>query len=241
MVLIAFMVMQAVQLRRITRERDRADRITEFMTRMFKVSDPSHARGNTITVREILDKSSNQIESELARDPETKAQMLNVMGTVYQGLGLYARADQLMKQAVDIRTRVLGPEHHDTLDSSGRMARILQGEGRYAEAEQVERKLIAVEQRVLGPNDRTTLAEESSLAWILEDEGQAGNAEQLLALPANVSFEPLARTIPTRWNPCAAWLGYWGAKGNMQKQKGLGVRPLIAESASWDRKTFIPS
>ena len=42
--LFAFVVTQTMQLRRITRERDRADRITEFMTSMFKVSDPSEAR-----------------------------------------------------------------------------------------------------------------------------------------------------------------------------------------------------
>jgi non-specific serine/threonine protein kinase/serine/threonine-protein kinase len=49
--LAVFAVTQAVQVRRITRERDRADserdrarRITNFMTQMFKVSDPSEAR-----------------------------------------------------------------------------------------------------------------------------------------------------------------------------------------------------
>ena len=68
--LIAFAATQAVQLRRITRERDRADRITEFMTNMFKVSDPSEARGNSITAREILDKASKDIDTGLAKDPE---------------------------------------------------------------------------------------------------------------------------------------------------------------------------
>lgn len=50
--------MQGVQLRRTTRERDRANRerdratrITDFMTGMFKVSDRSEARGNSITAR----------------------------------------------------------------------------------------------------------------------------------------------------------------------------------------------
>ena len=40
LLLAAFAVVQAVALRRITRERDRADRITTFMTGMFKVSSP---------------------------------------------------------------------------------------------------------------------------------------------------------------------------------------------------------
>ncbi len=56
--LAGFAVVEAVQLRRITRERDRASRITDFMTKMFKVSDPGEARGNQVTAREILDKAS---------------------------------------------------------------------------------------------------------------------------------------------------------------------------------------
>ena len=72
--LIAFSLMQAIQLRRITRERDRADRITEFMTNMFKVSDPSEARGNSITAREILDKSSKEIDTGASQRPGNEGQ-----------------------------------------------------------------------------------------------------------------------------------------------------------------------
>src|SRR6202008_2833193 len=75
--LISFGVLQALQLRRTTRERDRATRVTDFMTSMFKVSDPSEARGNKITAREILDKASKEIDSGLAKDPELQAQMMD--------------------------------------------------------------------------------------------------------------------------------------------------------------------
>ena len=53
------------------------------MTSMFKVSDPSEARGNSITAREILDKASKEIDTGLAKDPEVQAQMMDVMGEVY--------------------------------------------------------------------------------------------------------------------------------------------------------------
>jgi eukaryotic-like serine/threonine-protein kinase len=69
LVLIGFTIAQAVELRAIRKERDRADRITEFMTNMFKVSNPSQSRGNDIRVREILDKASTQIVSGLAKEP----------------------------------------------------------------------------------------------------------------------------------------------------------------------------
>ena len=74
------------------RERDRANRITEFMSGMFKVSDPSQARGNSVTAREILDKASKDIDTGLANHPRTQAQLMDVMGNVYQSLGLYSRA-----------------------------------------------------------------------------------------------------------------------------------------------------
>ncbi len=102
-------VLEAVQLRRITRERDRANRITDFMTGMFKVSDPGQARGNQVTAREILDKASSQIDSGLAQDPELQTQMMMTMGLVYANLGLYDRAEVLYRSAVEVRLRHLGP------------------------------------------------------------------------------------------------------------------------------------
>jgi eukaryotic-like serine/threonine-protein kinase len=178
-VLIAFAVMQAVELRRITRERDRADRITVFMTNMFKVSDPSEARGNSITAREILDKSSKEIDTGLASDPELKAQMLSVMADVYQRLGLYSRAEPLLDEAVSLRRRVLGPEHLDTLTSREQMGLLLDREGHFAEAEKLDRDVLEVTRRVLGDNHRETLKAQGNLSWTLISEGRLDEAEKL--------------------------------------------------------------
>jgi len=80
----------------------------QFMTGMFRVSDPGESRGNTITAREILDKASTDIESGTIADPELRAEMMDVTGQVYGNLGLYGRAQVLLTQAVDIRRRILG-------------------------------------------------------------------------------------------------------------------------------------
>jgi len=53
------------------------------MTNMFQVSDPSEQRGNSVTAREILDKASNAIKTGMAKDPDAQAQMMQVMGDVY--------------------------------------------------------------------------------------------------------------------------------------------------------------
>jgi serine/threonine protein kinase len=100
LLLASFSVLQAVELRRITRERDRANRIAAFMTGMFKVSNPSEARGNSITAREVLDKASKDIDAGLAKDPKLQAQMMSVMGDVYESLGLYSQAQTLLAQSL---------------------------------------------------------------------------------------------------------------------------------------------
>jgi eukaryotic-like serine/threonine-protein kinase len=177
--LIAFAIAQTIELRRITRERNRADRVTQFMTEMFKVSDPSEARGNSITARELLDKSSKDIDTGLANDPELQAQMLQTMGEVYSGLGLRSRAETLLTRAVDIRRRVLGPNNPDTLDSMSKLSWILYLEGRYPDAEKLQRETLAAQRRVLGNNDARTDQSIAQLADIFGEEGRYSEAEQL--------------------------------------------------------------
>jgi serine/threonine protein kinase len=177
--LVAFAATQAVQLRRTTRERDRADRITEFMTKMFEVSDPSEARGNSVTAREILDKASKDIETGLAKDPEAQAQMLEVMGEVYESLGLYSRAQVLLTQAVETRRRVLGPSRTETLKSMDNLAWVLHQEGRDIEAEKLQRETLDMRRRTLGLDDADTLASMSNLAATLNSQGRDAEAEKL--------------------------------------------------------------
>ena len=108
--LIAFAVTQSIQLRHIERERDRGDRITQFMTGMFKVSDPNEARGNTITAREILDKASGQINTELAKDPELQAQLMEVMGSVYRISGFSRAPNHCWSSLFERAACIFGPE-----------------------------------------------------------------------------------------------------------------------------------
>jgi serine/threonine protein kinase/tetratricopeptide (TPR) repeat protein len=186
LLLAGFAVAQEVQLRRIVqerdrtaRERDRANRITEFMTSMFKVSDPSEARGNSVTAREILDKASKDIDSGLARDPELQAQLMHLMGTVYDKLGLYPRAESLLRRAVDIRLRVLGPQNPDSLRSKDQLSWVLLQQGRYAEAEKLVRETVESQRRLLGPEKQATLNSRTTLASVYSVEGRFAESEKL--------------------------------------------------------------
>jgi tetratricopeptide (TPR) repeat protein len=203
--LTAFSLLQGLELRRTTqerdranlerdranRERDRATRITDFMTNMFKVSDPSEARGNSVSAREILDKASAEMGTGLARDAEVQSQMLNVMASTYLNLGLYSRAHELTTRALDARATLHGPKDPSTLESMTQLGWILDREGHDTEAETLERQALADERRLLGPEAPLTLETMDHLSVIEEDQGRYGDAETL----ARQVMQTAARTL----------------------------------------------
>ena len=180
LLLVGFAITQAVELRRITRERDRADRIAQFMTGMFKVSDPSEARGNTVTAREILDKASKEIDTGLKDDPELQASMMYTMAATYEGLGLFPRARSLLERALAIQQRVLGPRNPETLRTTSLLAESMGDEGHYAEEEKLARATADMQRKVLGPDHPDTLKSIDTLASALDNEGRYPETEKLV-------------------------------------------------------------
>lgn len=175
----AFVALQAFELRRIARERDMEARIAAFMSGMFRVADPSEARGNQITAREILDKASTEIDTGLAGDPETQTRMMVVMGGVYENLGLYERAETLYREAAAIRERQLGPENSDTLKARASIGWTLYRRGRYHDSEALLREVLAVRMRRWGANNADTIAVMDSLGAVLNEQGHGAEAETL--------------------------------------------------------------
>ena len=232
LLLAGFAVTQSLQLRRITRERDRANRVTEFMEGMFRVSDPSEARGNSITAREILDKASKDIDTGLAQDPELQAQMMHVMGDVYKGLGLFPRAQLLFQHSADIRRRALGPQDAETLRSMDDLAWILNQEGHAAEAEKLQREIFDTRRRIFGPQNLDTLKSMSNLAWTLDREGDYAEAEKLERDVLDVRRRVVKtddRETAATMNNLAATLGHEGhlLEAEKLKRETLDIRRRI--------------
>ena len=158
------------------RELARANRITEFMMDMFKTSDPSEARGNSVTAREILDKASKNIDPGLEDDPLLQAEMMHVMGNVYRRLGLYSEAQSLLERSIHIAQNASGSEKAEVLLTMNDLAVVLTFESRAADAEKLQREALQIEQRVLEPDDPTTVKTMSDLASTLDEESRHAEA-----------------------------------------------------------------
>jgi len=193
LVLAVFSFVQALQLRETTRERDnakqerdranqerdRTTRIAAFMSSMFKVPDPSEARGNSVTAREILDRAANDIGTGLAQDPDVQSQMMYEMASTYDNLGLHARAQTLAQRSLDARLGLHGSNDPKTLESMTQLGLILHLQGHDTDAEPLDRRALADERRVLGSDDPLTLETADDLALVLNTLGQYPEAEKL--------------------------------------------------------------
>jgi hypothetical protein len=94
---------EAVRERDIARQKTvTAERTVDFVKSLFEVSDPSEARGATITAREILDRGSRQIGTGLAGEPTVKAELGVTLGEVYSGLGLYRQGEALIRSTLSL-------------------------------------------------------------------------------------------------------------------------------------------
>ena len=161
---IAFALAMGVEARRTAREAESKARVAEFLQELFKVSNPSEARGNSITARELLDRGAAKIRGSLTGDPRVRADLMQVMGKVYMDLGLYAQSEPLIKESLETLRRLLGEEHPETLSAGQDMATLLDLAGRYPEAEALNRQVLEARSRTLGPDHPDTLTSMNALA-----------------------------------------------------------------------------
>ena len=158
------------------RERETAQRVSSFLVDLFKVSDPSEARGNTITAREVLDKGAAKIATELKDQPEVRATLMTTMGAVYRNLGLYDKAVPLLQEALATRRALLGSDHKDIAKSLNALANLLRRKGDYPSAEIHYREALAILRRLPG-DDADVAATQNNLAIVLTERGDYATAE----------------------------------------------------------------
>jgi tetratricopeptide (TPR) repeat protein len=106
---------------------------------------------------------------------------MNNLAGVYWSLGKYAQAEALHSQTLEIRRRVLGPEHPGTLASMHNLAGVYSSEARYKPAEALFGQTLETQRRVLGAEHPSTLWTLSDLAAMYQQQGRYALAETLAA------------------------------------------------------------
>jgi len=182
--LAATMTVQAVRLARqrdeIRKERDKALKLTGLLEQVFTGSDPSEARGETLTAREILDKGAARAMAALENQPETQASLALVIGRVYQRLGLKERAQPLLQQSLSLRQRLYGQSDVAVAESLLALAVLDQDRGEFASAEAGQRRALDILRGRLGGEEARVGDALNDLSATLIARAKYPEAESLL-------------------------------------------------------------
>jgi serine/threonine-protein kinase len=157
-----------------------AGRVASFLQDVFKLADPTEEHGATVTAREVLDRATARLSEQEQDRPEVKAELLDTMGNVYRHLGLYARAEPLLEEALERRRASLGERSLDTAKSLLHLGELRGEESRSAEAEALLRRAVAVREGLLGPDHADVAEALYSLGVTLRYEGKRAEAEHVL-------------------------------------------------------------
>jgi non-specific serine/threonine protein kinase/serine/threonine-protein kinase len=164
---------------RARQEATTATQVSEFLVGLFEVSDPSEARGNTITAREVLDKGAEEIDQELQDQPLVRARMMDAIGRVYRSLGLYDKAVPLLEESLEMRRDILGEENPETSESLNNLAELYHDQGKYAEAEPLYQRALTIREKVLGAEHPEVAASLENYAVLLRKMGRNEEADRL--------------------------------------------------------------
>jgi serine/threonine-protein kinase len=165
---------------RAYRERFKAERAATFLADTFRGATPQEARGRTITARDLLDRGSQRVDTELAGEPEVQASLLYSIADAYCGLGFYDRAKELAGRSYIIRKRVLGPHDPLTAESLFLLANSTRLTGDYAHAEPLFRETLDIQRAKLGEDTATAADTLSYLGECIFLEGKDQEAESKL-------------------------------------------------------------
>jgi non-specific serine/threonine protein kinase/serine/threonine-protein kinase len=213
-------------------EAETAMRTTEFLVNLFKVSDPSEARGNSITAREILDKSADRIEEELAGQPKIQSRLMETMGRVYRNLGLYTLAAPILEKSLSLKRKVYGEEHLEVATGLHTLAVLYDTQGKYPEAVSYFQESMAINEKLLG-NDHPEVAKSlNSIAVVYWNQGKYAEAEPLFRKALDIKEKTLGPDNPEISNTLSNLGVLYHLQGKHNEAEPLFNRALaIAEKA----------
>ncbi|KAK3984461.1 kinesin light chain [Cladorrhinum sp. PSN332] len=167
----------------------------------------------------LVFKSSGSRSEILAR-----SSILHRTGSYFRLQGRWERAIQFGKQAVDIRTEVLGEEHPNTLSSMNELALTYRNQCRWKEIEPMQIQILEINKRVLGEEYPNTLGSMSNLAATYMGQGRWKEAEsmqiQVLELNKRVLGQEDPDTLASMNNLALTYRnqGRWKEAESMQIQ-----------------------
>lgn len=135
------------------REAHTANQVVDFVGSVFAGSNPFESGERDVTARELLEEGSGRIEGELADQPEVRARLLQVMGTAFQGLGLYDEARNHLDRSLALREELFGESDPEMGDGRQALGQLMLRQSEHDEAAVHFEAALAQRRAAFGEND----------------------------------------------------------------------------------------
>lgn len=160
-------------------EATKANAVIEFLQETIGLANSLESIRPDVTVMETLNAAVSKIEKSFANQPEIEAAVREAIGMTYVQLERYKEAEQLLKQALEIRQSFLGEKHLDTMRSYKALGSFYIELGKLDEAEALTRKSLSLARKLLGNRHEQVGDSLLNLAGIVVLRGDLDEAESM--------------------------------------------------------------
>jgi serine/threonine-protein kinase len=169
----------AILAQRATREARASAQTTDFLVDLFNSSDPNQTKGESVTVRELLDRGAARLETQLKDDPSVQARLFDTVGGIYDTIGVWPRAEELIKKALALRRTRLPRDDMALANTLHELGSISNDLDEFDQAERSYREALSLYRKKLGDRDAKVAQSLDDLGTILFQEGRRSEAESL--------------------------------------------------------------
>jgi eukaryotic-like serine/threonine-protein kinase len=218
------------QTREALKQARKAEAVKGFVLSVFAQSDPNASKGKDVTARQLLAQGAARARSELASQPETRADMLLFLGNLHRQIGLEVESVPLLEEALALRRTVAPDDSAAVAEAEVALGSATLVTGDLKRARQLFEGGLAKRRRHLGESHADTAFARGLLGRVLLEQGDLPGAHALLARA--VADE---RRVPA---PQAELASNLNALGRVLQAESdyRGAEPLYTEALAMRRR-----
>ncbi len=161
-------------------EAQKSRQVAAFLQDMLQGVGPETALGrDTTMLREILERTRQNLHGELKDQPEVEAELRATLAGIYQQLGDYANAGQEYREALRLQTGVTGGDSTNVMQLVDELEQSLISSGELSAAEPMVRDELARSEKLFGGVHPAVASSLHDLAVVLWEKGDLAGADQL--------------------------------------------------------------
>jgi serine/threonine-protein kinase len=152
-------------------EAARSERVLRFTLNLFEGGDKQTGPADSLRVLTLVDRGLQEARS-LNSEPIVQAEMYETLGSIYQKLGNFARADTLLRAALDRRRVLFGAGSAEVTGSLVALGLLRVAQADFEEAERLIRQAVDAGKSRLAADDPAVARATFALGLVLQERGK---------------------------------------------------------------------